>query len=154
MTYEGLLNAMHVDPNDEDSPLLQWFVQNDPEPVRKAKIAAAGKNTYAHLSPLLPGGNTLQFANPKDGINFSHNIITTLYTPPVGRDKLVPNETQIAQLYGALITAARKVTQSGYGTTFHSFSVVPSQCQPWSYDEQSRGLIARVVHNYVFTIRP
>lgn len=153
MTYEGLLNVFKVDPSNPASASLQWFVDNEDPITKETKILAAGANTYARVSPLLPGGITTNFKNPDDGLNHNHLIYTWLYTPPVGVKKGFPvDQQQIYKLWGALMTQATKVTEAGYGGTLHSFRTVPSSCEFPDYDPQSRGLIAKVVHRIIWTM--
>ncbi|MGL4639058.1 MAG: hypothetical protein ACRCVX_04910 [Shewanella sp.] len=152
-TYGQLLDTLRVDPNDANSPVLQWFQETQGREIKAAKINAAGNNTYAIVSELLPGGFIEQPSNPAHGNNFSHDIVTKLYTPAVGRDFTLQSETQIYKLYGALITGANRVTSVGYGAEFISFDTVHSRCKPPDYDDVDRGMFATVVHRMMFTIR-
>ena len=153
MTYGELLDLMRVDPNDALSRPLQWFQETQGREIKSTKINAAGTDTYAIVSELLPGGNVEQYANPEFGNNFSHDIITKLYTPALGRDFVLQPEQQIYSLYGALITTAIKVNAVGYGATFISFDTIHSRCKPPDYDDEDRGMYALVVHRLMFTIR-
>jgi len=153
MTYEGLLNLFKVDVNDPLSPALQWFVDNDSIETKNQKITTAGLNTYARVSPLLPGGFVQQYADPVAGLNNNNLIYTWLYTPPRGVKRLHPAEQQIFQLWGALQTQAVLVTEAGYGAQLHSFRTIPEASEFPDYHPESGGLIARVTHRIIWTMK-
>lgn len=154
MTYGELLDSLRVPLENNAYRSLQWFQETVDRKIKAEKINAAGNDTYAIVSELLPGGFVEQFSDPKAGINFSHDIVTKLYTPAVGLNFTLQPEQQIYTLYGALITCAPHVTSVGYGAEFISFDTIPSRCVPPAYDDVDRGMFARVVHRLMFRIKP
>jgi hypothetical protein len=142
MTLEGILDMLHVDPDDEDSPQLVWFWLGNPE-LEQEKRREAGRHTYVHLQKI---GERSQgeFLNPLDGRPNSLSILATLYTPPVG-GKPPASDAEIRKLYKWLQLIAPYVNDSGDPNTplekFYTYDQKPP-----AYDEKRLGYYARVFY--------
>jgi hypothetical protein len=153
MSYEEYLNQLHVDPHDEDSPLIKWFFIHEPIEEKQKIIALAGDNTYAYVSAPYTSGNISQPTHPSYGAFFRKRVTISLYQRGTGNKHVLQEDSQIYILWRQMIIDAAYIDSVGRGVTnLYSYEAIPQACKEPDISPDGKGIYAEVIHEFSYRI--